>query len=326
MSIIVPVYNAGTYLSACVGSILAQTHTNLQVVLIDDGSTDGSGLLCDELARHDERILVIHQKNAGIGAAQNAGLDVTTGQLITFCDNDDLMAPRMIERLVDILLSTGADMSSCRWQNVGASRATQALREVVHARPGTVEVFENPALAYQTVFPLTLRTLCRSELRYFSEANWGKLYRAELFTGLRFPVGRFAQDVSIAMPLYLRMRTVAACSDALYLWIQRGDSVSHSIRATSYYSDIVHAHAQAFESALAHDVLPARAYYGLSALRLERRSVRTADDADAYRADRTLVRTLRGRLRPGRRLQCLALSLIRHAEVLVYDRSVHRRR
>ena len=80
------------------------------------------------------------------------------------------------------------------------------------------------------------------------------------------------------------------------------------------------------ESALAHDVLPARAYYGLSALRLERRSVRTADDADAYRADRTLVRTLRGRLRPGRRLQCLALSLIRHAEVLVYDRSVHRRR
>ena len=86
------------------------------------------------------------------------------------------------------------------------------------------------------------------------------------------------------------------------------------------------AHVRSFAAALAHDVLPARAFYGLTALRLERRSVRTADDAKAYRADRALVRSLRARLRLNQRIRCFALSLIRQAEVFVYDRTVHRRR
>lgn len=326
VTIIVPVFNAIDYLAACVHSILSQSHRNLQVILIDDGSTDGSGDLCDDLALEDDRILVIHQSNAGIGAAQNTGLDAATGSLITFCDNDDLMAPQMIERLTDALLSSGADMSCCRWENVGASRAERARQDAAHAPPGEITVFRNPAESYQTVFSVALRRLCRSEARYFSEANWGKLYRAELFDGIRFPVGHFAQDVSVAMPLYLRMASVASCSDVLYLWLQRGDSVSHSIRATSYYSDIVHAHARSFESAISRRILPARAYFGLTALRLERRSVRTADDTDTYRADRALVRSLHSRLNPYQRLLCMSLSLLRSAEVLVYNRSVHRRR
>lgn len=325
VSVIVPVYNAVDHLAACVASILAQTHRNLDVILVDDGSTDGSGAVCDEIATRDTRIRVIHQSNGGIGVAQNTGLDAARGEYITFCDNDDLMSPHLIERLLGILIESDADMSCCRWWNVGASAGDAALTKHRDDPPGTVQVFDDAARSYQNVFSVALRRLRKQEFRYFSEANWGKLYRASLFDGLRFPAGRFAQDVAVAMDLYLRMRRVAACSDRLYFWLQRGDSVSHSLRSARYYHDIVQAHARSFDAALAHGILPARAHYGLSALRFEKRAVRSDADAALYREDRALVRSLRSRLTLSQRARCMALKVIRQAEVLVYDRTVHRR-
>lgn len=328
VSVIVPVYNARDYVSACVESIIAQTYERLQIILVDDGSTDGSGAVCDDLAARDSRIVVIHRSNGGIAAAQNSGLDVATGALITFCDNDDLMSPTMISRLASVLEDADADMSCCRWISIGASDAAARLAAMRATPPpaGHVEVFADPAVAYQTVFSAFLRRLGGNELRYFSEANWGKLYRAEMFEGIRFPEGRYAQDVAIAMPLYLRMRRVASCSDALYLWLQRGDSVSHSLRATTYYADIVGAHAHAFEAAAAHGILPARAYFGLGAVRRERRSIASVADRAAYERDRRRVQGLKRSLSVVDRLRCQVLSLLRRAEVLVYDMTVHRRR
>jgi len=326
VSVIVPVYNAVAHLSACVASVLAQTHRSIEVILVDDGSTDGSSELCDRLASSDERVRVIHQSNGGIGAAQNAGLDAASGEFVTFCDNDDLMSPHLVERLLDDLLAADADISCCRWWNVGASVAAEALDTHRDDPRGEVLVFDDAARSYQTIFSLALRRLRGRELRYFSEANWGKLYRATLFNGVRFPVGRFAQDVSVAMELYLQARRVASTSDRLYFWLQRGDSVSHSLRSASYYHDIVRAHAKSFTAALDHGILPARAYYGLRALSRERRSARGASEADRYQSDRTLVRALKSRLTLAQRARCAALTLIRRAEVVIYDRTVHRRR
>lgn len=326
VSVIVPVYNAIAHLSACVASILSQTHVELDVILVDDGSTDGSGALCDEIASRDSRVRVIHQPNGGIGAAQNAGLGAAQGTFITFCDNDDLMSPHLVERLLTILLDSDADMSCCRWWNVGASAAQAALEDHREDLPGDVVVFDDAARSYQTVFSVALRRLRKNELRYFSEANWGKLYRAALFDGLRFPDGRYAQDVALAMDLYVRMHRVASCSDRLYFWLQRGDSVSHSLRSATYYHDIVRAHARSFDTALSRGILPARAYYGLTALSLERHSVRNPSDAELYRSDRELVRSLLSRLTLSQRAHCMMLRLIRRAEVFVYDRTVHRRR
>lgn len=325
VSVIVPVYNAVAHLSSCVASILAQTHQDIEVILVDDGSTDGSGQLCDDIGSTDPRVRVIHQENGGIGAAQNAGLNAANGAFITFCDNDDLMSPHLVSRLLTILTEADADMSCCRWWNVGASVAAVELEEHRHDPPGEVIVFEDAARSYQTVFSVALRRLRKEELRYFSEANWGKLYRASLFEDLRFPAGRFAQDVAVAMDLYVRMRRVASCSDRLYFWLQRGDSVSHSHRSMSYYSDIVHAHARSFEAALENGILPARAFYGLTALRFERRA-RSLIDVERYTADRVLVRSLISRLTPVQRIRCTALRLIRQAEVIVYNRTLHRRR
>lgn len=326
VTIIVPVYNAAAYLASCVRSILAQEYSNLEVILIDDGSTDGSGRMCDDIAESDERVVVVHRANGGIGAAQNSGLDVMTGELVTFCDNDDLMSPRLVGRLVEILLGTDSDMSCCRWANVGESAAAASL--VAHAgdAPGDVVTFTDPASRYQRVFSKLQRKLCRAELSYMSEANWGKLYRAELFSDVRFPEGRYAQDVAVAMSLYVRMNRVASCSDVLYFWVQHPGSVSHKVRATSYFHDIVRAHGAAFDAAHAIGITPARAYGGLLTLDLERRSVRSGDDRGMLLEDAAYVRSRLRTLTPLQRMHCWLLHRIRRFEVLVYRATIHRRR
>jgi glycosyltransferase involved in cell wall biosynthesis len=291
----------------------------------DDGSTDGSGAICDAFAQSDDRVVVCHRENGGIAAAQNIGLDSATGELITFCDNDDLLSARMIGRLVEILLATDADMSCCRWYNVGASTA-QALREGnADEAPGRVVTFDRPGSHYQRVFSVALRKLARKELYYFSEANWGKLYRRSLFDGLRFPEHRYAQDVAVAMDLYRRMRLVASCEDRLYYWLQRPDSVSHNLRSTRYYHDIVRAHGRCFELALEDAILPARAYFGLKAIDKERRSAKTPEDRELFARDRRYVAERISSLTVGQRIQCAALHWLRFLEVQVYDRTVHRR-
>lgn len=326
VSIVVPVFNAVRYLEACVASILAQDYPHLQVILVDDGSSDGSGELCDRFAASDDRVVVVHQANGGIATAQNTGLGLATGELVTFCDNDDLMSPRMIGRLVRILVAADADMSCCRWSNVGASAAAATMAAHRDDPPGRVVVFGRPSAAYQTIFSVLLRKLTRSELRYFSEANWGKLYRRELFRGLRFPEGRYAQDVAVAMDLYARMRTVASCDDRLYYWLQRSDSVSHKLRSTPYYHDIVRAHARCFDLAVAEGIPPARAYFGMKAIVEERRSIRTDADRELYERDRHLVRGKVASLSLGQRVYCGALRWLRLLEVQVYNRTIHRRR
>ncbi|MDF2990982.1 MAG: putative glycosyltransferase [Microbacterium sp.] len=326
VSIIVPVYNAEPHLEACVRSILAQDHAQLEVILVDDGSTDGSARICDAFAQTDPRVRVIHRPNGGIAAAQNSGLDAATGQFVTFCDNDDLMSPRLVSRLLSLLVDNDADMSCCRWHSVGASVASDELARNGDDPPGRVEVIYDPGRAYQSVFTLTLRKLQRTELRYFSEANWGKLYRAELFDGIRFPDGRYAQDVAVAMDLYTRMRRVASCEDALYYWVQHPQSVSHQARQTAYFSDIVRAHGNSFDRAYDAGIVPARAYGGLQTIDLERASVRSAEDRETYLADRAYVRSRVSRLTRRQRVRCVVLHWIRRREVQVYRLTVHRRR
>ena len=118
ISVIVPVYNVKEYLNTCVESILNQTHENLEVILVDDGSTDGSGEICDSYAKTDTRVQVLHTKNGGQAAARNRGIEVSKGEYLTFIDSDDSMEPELIETLYLAQKKSGANLVSCRWRNV----------------------------------------------------------------------------------------------------------------------------------------------------------------------------------------------------------------
>ena len=113
ISVIVPVYKVERYLCRCVDSIIAQTYTNLQIILVDDGSPDGSGAICDDYAAKDSRITVIHKKNGGLSDARNAGLVAACGSYIGFVDSDDYIEPEMFEELLLKAMDTGADLTLC---------------------------------------------------------------------------------------------------------------------------------------------------------------------------------------------------------------------
>ena len=137
ISIIVPVYNAERFLPYSVESILKQSYQNLEIILVDDGSTDGSPALCDEYASRDARIVVIHQENGGISQAQNTGLNHAHGEYIAFADNDDILDRRNLEILYDALIETDSDMSKARWSHFGVSQLDEVAKMASEGVEGT---------------------------------------------------------------------------------------------------------------------------------------------------------------------------------------------
>jgi glycosyltransferase involved in cell wall biosynthesis len=329
VSIIVPVYNAEKYLRHCVDSILGQSHENLEVILVDDGAKDSSPVICDEYAVADSRVKVIHQANGGIAKAQNAGLDAAHGAYIAFADNDDILNRSNIELLLHALESTGADMSKGRWRQFGVSQLEEVKSEAATGAdsPKKITVFRNPLRAYQTVFCKSLRLLgsaCgrNTEARYFNEANWCRLYRRELWDGLRFPEGMYAQDVMVAGELYSRMDKVADIDVNLYNWLQSADSVTHKERSFGFYHDNTAAGIENFRHALEQGVTPGRSYYTMVGSLAEELSAPDAQEQanqEQHAIDKVTATELLSRLTPRQRVCCFTLQKLRLIEKHVYD-------
>lgn len=172
ISIIVPIYNIEKYLPRCLDSILAQTYKNLEVILVDDGSVDNSGMIADKYARNDQRIIVIHQVNKGVSAARNAGLDLVTGDYIGFVDGDDYIEPDMYEILMQIIDEQQVDIAHCGYQMVYPSRIDYYYntreKQKMNREEGVFELLKG---------------------RKIEPGLWNKLYKAELFKEIRLPVG-----------------------------------------------------------------------------------------------------------------------------------------
>lgn len=203
VSIIVPVYNVAPYLGECLDSIVGQTYGNLEIIVVDDGSTDGSGSLCDEYAKRDGRIRVIHQPNRGLSAARNAGLDTAKGDYISFVDSDDAVSPVFIEAL----LSAGADVAQC-----ASCRSLVEFRRV-----GLHPVFDG------------LSNLEASERMQFDSTGdatvvWNKLYCRRLFEGIRFPEGKQHEDEFVTYKVLWNAHWVAVTGVPLYYYRQRTTS------------------------------------------------------------------------------------------------------
>lgn len=329
VSIIVPVYNAERYLYYCLDSIAAQTYENIEVLLIDDGSTDDSGMICDEYAAKDSRFRIFHTENRGIGAAQNFGLDQANGDYIVFVDNDDILAHQNIEKLLGVLLHSRADMAKARWQQFGVSELQKiTMKASQRSQIGEMTEFGNPLKEYQTVFSKILRILHgkESEARYFNEANWCRLYRREVWEGIRFPEGKYAQDVMVAGELYLNIHKVVDLDEVLYYWLQSPDSVTHSKRSFGYFHDNVQAGAKNFELSLNHGIIPQRSYYTMTTMLRQERKIldeSNSSEVQAYEEDKAWIDGLVARLGTVNRVICAVTATLRLLEKVVYDRRIH---
>lgn len=210
ISIIVPVYNVEPYLRQCLDSIVSQSYQNLEIILVDDGSPDGCPAICDEYARQDNRIQVIHQKNGGVSAARNAGLDAATGDWIGWVDSDDWIEPDMYAYLLENALACGADMAVCgRVERYPDHDVFWSCKE---SQQWNQE---------QTVVWLLEDSVLRNYL-------CDKLWRQELFEGIRFPEGEIFEDITVTCQLLLKTDSVIALPEVKYNYRQRADSIVKS--------------------------------------------------------------------------------------------------
>lgn len=212
ISVIIPVYKAEKYLPACLDSVLGQTYRNLEVILVDDGSPDNSGAVCDAYAAKDARVRVIHQKNGGPSAARNAGLDAAKGVYIGFADADDYIDPDMYRSLYERLRVAGADIVQCR------HRDTLEDGSLLSVTPNV----EDGVLDRESA----LKGLFSGPVQF---VNWDKLYRRELFGELRFDA-RFpiCEDMFLNYQLLKKSGRVALMRDAYYTYVQYPFSQSNT--------------------------------------------------------------------------------------------------
>ena len=213
VSVIVPVFNVEPYLAEALDSVIRQTYTNLEIIVIDDGSTDGSGRICDEYAGKDRRIRVIHQENRGLSAARNAGLDVMKGETVSFLDSDDAYYPEFIETMMTAMIRENAEIVTCKnsiRRTTGKMTGSRDEKIYPLIQPGVYDRAE------------TLRALADEQINH---SVWNKLYSKELWSGIRFPEGSVYEDIAITYRLIDRSRKICVLDLPLYMYRKRPGSI-----------------------------------------------------------------------------------------------------
>lgn len=209
ISVIIPVYNVEKYLFACVDSVLRQTYRNIEIILVDDGSTDQSGLMCDELKMKDSRIRVLHKKNGGLSDARNYGLDKANGRYVVFVDSDDVVSNRLVEYLYSLIINNHCDIGIC---------------DPVHCYPGeTIEFVDE---TQHHVFDANAAIAEMLYQKSFLVAAWGKIYRMEFFNQIRFPFGMLFEDSAIMYKVFEQAENIVYGDAKLYGYMHREGSIT----------------------------------------------------------------------------------------------------
>ncbi len=212
ISVIVPCYNVKPYLRRCIDSIARQDRVNLEVIMVDDGSTDGTGELCDAIAATDSRIRVIHKANGGLSDARNAGLDAAAGPIVTFVDSDDFLPPHAIATMLTLMLATGADVVEGRQARVAEGDDGSSMTADTAAR--SLNFTQSEAIA-DVLYQRTL-----------SCSACGRLLKRRLFGQLRFPKGLLYEDLAIIYPLLRQVHKVTHTDACTYCYTQREASIT----------------------------------------------------------------------------------------------------
>ncbi len=216
ISVIVPVYNIGKYIGRCLESIINQTYDNLEILVIDDGSKDNSGEICDHYAQKDGRIKVIHKENGGVSSARNLGLKMATGDYISFVDGDDYIDNRMYEILLNNLVSTKSDISICDFMTTGVDDDKTIFINNIY------ELSNEDAIKHLYIDKdLTFVSLC------------SKVYKIEIFHNVIMPCISCAEDNYILYKLLYKSNKIVYTPSKLYKYYQRGNSAVHTFDESS---------------------------------------------------------------------------------------------
>lgn len=212
ISVIIPVYNIERYIGKCIKSVINQTYKNLEIILVDDGSTDKSGRICDEYAQIDTRILVIHKENEGLSDARNSGLEICKGKYIGFIDGDDWIKGDMYEFLYQTLTKYQADIAVCGHfveddEGVYDSECADGSVKIYNRRDAVCAVVED------------------KEIHSYA---WDKLYERELFDGIQYPTGRYVQDIFTTYKLFEKADRVVCNNQPKYYYYQRKNSIQRT--------------------------------------------------------------------------------------------------
>lgn len=215
VSVVIPIYNVETYLHQCLDSVVNQTFGNLEIILVDDGSIDGCGAICDEYAGKDSRFRVLHTDNRGLASARNTGLEAATGEYIFYIDSDDWIEPVTIESLLSTAEDYDADI-------VAAGRSVEYVGRTVHAKLDEgVQVFRG-----SEIIPAYMNGATGGDVA------WNKLYRASCFGDSRYPDGHNHEDVGTTWKIIKRLSenegTVAFLPEELYHLRRRASSITHT--------------------------------------------------------------------------------------------------
>lgn len=210
VSVIIPVYNVEKYLDKCIKSVLRQTYTNLEVILVDDGSPDHCPAMCDEYQRLDQRIKVIHKQNGGLSSARNAGIDAATGEWLCFIDSDDYIDANMIKEMLRAADDYQADLVLCNFhfikENGEILQRKSVLKDEILSPYQALEKLQEPLPHY-----------------YVIACN--KLYKRSLFDDIRFPEGKRNEDQFIMHKIFCKCRKIRTESAYYYYYVQSDNSI-----------------------------------------------------------------------------------------------------
>jgi len=218
ITVAITCYNVGKYLARCIESVLAQTYKNLDIILVDDGSRDNSGLICDYYETQDNRIRVVHQNNTGPGEARNLAIDMAEGDYIAFVDGDDYVEPYLYEYLITALLRSGCALSICKYYSNGVDEEIDIHPLTEEMRAGKVSVIDKDEL-------LSLY-IEESEEYPIRNAVWNKLYKKSLFDEIRLPSQKYYEDILVTLKLLGAVESAVYVDTPLYHYIiDRKDSI-----------------------------------------------------------------------------------------------------
>ena len=230
ISVIVPVYNIQDYVEKCVKSIMKQTYKNLEIILVDDGSKDNAGNICDELAKKDERIQVIHKVNGGLSSARNAGMKVATGEYICFVDGDDCIREDYCEVLYNALIKTKSEISAVAYKEIKNSKA-----RIYNSAARAKKEFDDKCTVYDGD-EIIIQFLHWKNFRI----AWNKLYKAEILKDQWFKEGATFEDMYFNYKVLSKVNRVAYVNSPCYYYIRRDGSIS-----TTYSEKNLHDFAEA---------------------------------------------------------------------------------